>query len=335
MNNATTPPTATARRRLVLQSAAALAASAALPFARAQSGYPNRPIRILCPFPPAGSTEIVARALADKFQSVLGQPAIVENKPGGNTSIGAQMVATAPPDGYTLLFTAEATHLIHTMQAKLPYDSLKDFAPVAAVSRANWVMVVNPSVPVKTLPELIAYAKANPGKLNYASAGIGNANHLGLELFNLRAGTKIVHVPYKGMNPGMQDLLAGRVDLMMSTVSFLQPQVDAGALRALAYTSVPPGSTFPTFAQYGFEELNSMESLNVLLAPAATPAPIIAQLSAAVQKVLAMPEVIEYFEKQLLLAPSYMNAQDLGQRMRADRTRFSEIIEKAHINLTS
>jgi len=322
-------------KRLFLKSLAVLAAAcAAAPLALAQGHYPDHPVRVVVPYPPGGSVDPIIRVVAAKLGDVLGQPFVIDNRAGGNTAIGAGMVAKAAPDGYTLLFTAGSTHVIHTMQAVLPYDSLKDFAPVATVSRSSYMLAVHPSVPARTLPELVAYAKAHPGKLNYGSSGVGNANHLAGELFNQRTGTKIMHVPYKGGAPALQDLVAGRVQMMITNMPLLQPQVDAGALRALAYTSVRPGGPqVPTFAQYGLPEFESIESINILLAPANTPEPIIARVSAAVQKVLAMPDVMAAIENQMQSA-DYQTPQQLGQRMHADRARFAEIIEKGHIDLT-
>lgn len=321
-------------RRNFLKSLAAMAASGiAGRLAWAESTWPEHPIRIIVPYPPGGSVDPVIRVLAAKLGELLGQTIVIDNRAGGNTAIGAGMVARAAADGYTLLFTAASTHVIHTMQAKLPYDSIKDFAPVAAASRSSYVLAVHPSVPARTLPEFIAYAKAHPGKLNFGSSGVGNLNHLAGELFNQRTGTKIQHVPYKGGAAALQDLVGGRVQMMISNVPVLQPQVDAGALRALAYTSTHPGSApLPTFAQYGLPEFESVESVNVLLAPARMPEPIVAKVSAAMQKSLAAPEVASALETQMV-SPFYLTPQQLGQRMLSDRARFAEVIERGHIVL--
>ncbi len=304
------------------------------PWASAQTAYPERPIRMIVPFPPGASVDPIARVLALKLGELLGQSIIVDNRPGGNLAIGAGMVAKAPPDGYTLLFTAAASHSIHTMQTNLPYDSLRDFAPISMVSRSAYMMVIHSSVPARNMQEFIAYAKANPGKLNYGSSGIGNLNHFAVEMFNLEAGTQLVHVPYKGGAPALQDLVAGRVQVMISNVPVLQPQVDAGILRALAYTSQAKGGpAVPTFAQLGLPAFEAVESINVLLAPVATPEPIIAKLSAAVQKALTMPDVVTAIENQKQTPVSSTPAQ-LGERMRSDKARYSEVIDKARIKLT-
>jgi tripartite-type tricarboxylate transporter receptor subunit TctC len=316
-------------KHLALLAAACLAA----PLAGAQAGYPDRPVKMIVPFPPGGSVDPIARVVALKLGEILGQPVVIDNRVGANTAIAAGLVARSPADGYTLLFTAGSTHVIHTMQTPQPYDSIKDFAPVSMVSRSGYMMAVHPSVPANTLPELIAYAKANPGKLNYASSGTGNANHLAGELFNILAGTQIVHVPYKGGAPALQDLLAGRVHLMITNTPGLQPHVDVGKLRALAYTSqiagMPP---VPTFAQYNMPDFEAIESLNILLAPAGTPEPVIATLASAMQKVLAMPDVKTSIEHQKQIA-SFTAPAELGARMRSDRAKYTEVIDKAKIQL--
>lgn len=314
---------------LVVMIMACLAATAVF----AQANYPDRPIKMIVPFPPGGSVDPIARVVALKLGELLGQPIVIDNRVGGNTAIAAGLVARAPADGYTLLFTAGSTHVIHTMQVAQPYDSLKDFAPVSMVSRSGYMLAVHPSVPANTLPELVAYAKANPGKLNYASSGTGNANHLAGELFNILAGTQIVHVPYKGGAPALQDLLAGRVHIMITNVPGLQPHVDAGKLRALAYTSQQPGmAPVPTFAQFGMPDFEAIESLNILLAPAATPEAVITKLTVAMQKVLGMPDVKTAIDLQKQIAV-YQAPAELGARMRSDRAKYTEVINKAKIQL--
>jgi tripartite-type tricarboxylate transporter receptor subunit TctC len=318
-------------KRVFLISLAMIAATIlAAPLAFAQSSYPDHPIRMIVPFPPGGSVDPIARIVAPKLGELLGQPIVIDNRAGANSAIGAGMVAKAAPDGYTLLWTAGSTHVIVPLQTHSS-DFLNEFAPVAAASRSSYMLAVHKSVPAKTLPEFIAYAKANPGKLNYASSGVGNLNHLAAEMFNQRAGTKIVHVPYKGGAPAVQDFLAGRVQMMFTNVPTLQPHVDSGELRALAYTTARPGE--PTFSQYGLSDLESIEPYLVLLAPARTPEPVITALTTAMQKVLAMPDVIKAIENQLQ-SPYYLNPRQLGERLQRDNARVKEVIEKGHIVLT-
>jgi tripartite-type tricarboxylate transporter receptor subunit TctC len=322
-------------KRLFLKQLAALAAAAAAsPFAAGQAAYPDRPIRMLVPYPPGGSTDPIARMLGLKIADLLGQPVIVENRPGGNTSIASAFIAKAAPDGYNLLFSSANTHVIHTMQSNLPYDSLKDFAPIATVSRSGYMLAVHPSVPATTLAEMIAYAKANPGKLNYGSAGIGNANHLAGELFNLNAGVKITHVPYKGTGAAMVDLLAGRVQMYLSTTSSLQQHVDKGSLRAIAYTSQPLGRPpVPTFEQAGLKDFEKIELVTMVLAPKDTPAAIVTKLADAIQKALEMPDLKAAIEAQNQVA-FYMSPAQLVERLKSDRAKFNEIVEKGQIKLT-
>nr|WP_231402498.1 tripartite tricarboxylate transporter substrate binding protein [Caenimonas aquaedulcis] len=289
---------------------------------------------MLVPYPPGGSTDPIARVLGQKLNELLGQPIVVENRPGGNTSIASAFIAKAAPDGYNLLFSSVSTHVIHTMQSNLPYDSIRDFAPISTVSRSGYMLAVHPSVPAKTLPELIAYAKANPGKLNYGSAGIGNANHLAGELFNMSAGVKITHVPYKGTGAAMIDLLAGRVQMYLSTISSLQGHIDSGALRAIAYTSQPPGKPpVATFEQFGLKDFEKIELVTMLLAPRDTPAAIVNRIADAVQKSLDMPDVRKAIETQNQ-APFFMPPAALAERLKSDRAKFAEIVEKANIKLT-
>jgi len=326
-------------KRQFIQSLGLVAAGAAgglaAPATMAQTAFPERPIRVVIPFPPGGSVDPIARVVLLKTGELLGQPMVLDNRAGGNTAIGAGLVSKAAPDGYTLMFTAASTHVLHTLQAPQPYDALKDFLPVGAASRSSYMLAVHPSVPARTLPELIAFAKANPGRLNYASSGTGNTNHLAGELFNLLAGTRIVHVPYKGGAPALQDLVAGRVQMMLTNVPLLQPQVDAGNLRALAYTSQRAGRTQdPTFSQYGMPEFEQLESLNVLLAPAGTPEAVIEKVAAALQKALATAEVRSTIENQLQAA-FFMPPAALGARMRAERAKFVEVIDKGGISLTN
>lgn len=322
------------RRQFIKQVVSMAAVAAASPFVFAQGKYPERPIRMLVPYPPGGSMDPIARVIAQKLNEQTGQAVIVDNRPGGNTSIATGFVAKAPPDGYTLLFSSVGTHIIHAMQSKVPYDILRDFSTICTVSRSGYMLAVNPSVPAHTVPELIAYAKANPGKLNFGSAGIGNANHLAGELFNMSTGVKITHVPYKGTSLAMTDLLAGRLQMFFSTVSALQSHVDAGALRAIAYTSQPPGRPpVPTFEQFGLKDFDKIELVTMLLGPRATPPAIVTQVANNVHKALEMPDVGSAIAAQNQ-SIYYMGPQQLAERLKSDRAKFAEIVEKANIKLT-
>jgi tripartite-type tricarboxylate transporter receptor subunit TctC len=309
-----------------------LSALAPVPSALAQAAWPDRPIRMVVPFPPGGSTDPIARIVGQKLGEALGQSIVVDNRPGGNTSIGAGFVSKAAPDGYTLLFTAVSTHVIHTMQSSLAYDSVRDFTPIATVSRAGYLIVVHPSMPA-TLPEFIAYAKANPGKLNYASAGIGNANHLGAELFNMTAGVKTVHVPYKGGGAALQDLVAGRVQFMVTTIPTVIAAVESGQLRALAF-STPQAEMpqVPTFTQHGLSDFEKIESLNGIMGPPGMPPAVVQKLSGEIEKLLKLPDVAAVMLKQKQ-SPFYLSPAQFGDRLRADQAKYAQVIKTADIKL--
>src|SRR3954452_724804 len=201
--------------------------------------YPAKPIHLIVPFPPGGGNDTVARAIAQQATPDLGQPMVIDNRPGAGGSVGAELAAKAPPDGYTLFLAGVGSHAVNpNLHRKLPYDAINDFTPVTLIASAPSVLVVNPSVPARTVAEFTAYARANPGKLNYASNGNGSAAQLAAAMYESMAGVKMVHVPYKGIAPAMTDLLSGEVQLMFGTVVALVPHLQAGKLRALAVTSV-------------------------------------------------------------------------------------------------
>src|ERR1043166_7280323 len=223
----------------------ALACLALTGGAQAQT-YPQSPIRLVVPFAPGGGADLMARILADPLAKRLGQPIVIENKPGGGATLGAGLVAKSAPDGATLLWTTPGPQITNPyLMGKLPYDPFRDFTPVATVVTAVNVLVVTPSLPVKSVPELIAYAKANPGKLNFSSAGVGASSHLSGELFKLMAGIDIVHVPYRGSGPSLQDLLAGNVQMAIDTVAVLLPHIQSGGVRALGVATLARNPTLP------------------------------------------------------------------------------------------
>src|SRR6266581_2207455 len=221
--------------------------------------YPTKPIRLVVPFPAGGTTDILAREVGQRLSMTLGQPVVIDNRPGAAGNIGAELVARSAPDGYTLLMGTVGTHAINaSLYAKMPYDHVKDFAPVILVAGVPNVLVVNPEVPVKTVPELIAYAKANPGKLNFASSGSGTSIHLSGELFKTMTGVQMTHVPYKGSAPALTDLIGGQVQLMFDNLPSSLTFIKAGKLRALAVTSTTRAAALPdvpTVAEFvpGFE----------------------------------------------------------------------------------
>lgn len=270
---------------------AAFALLLALP-ALAQD-YPTRPVRIVVSYAPGGSNDVVARVIAPELQKELGQSFIVENRAGASGTIGADMVAKSPPDGYTLFMGAGAHALAPSLYKKLPYDYVRDFAPISLAATSTYVLVVNPAVPARTVPELIALLKSKPGQLNYGSAGKGTPLHLAAELFKSKTGTDIVHVPYGGDTPALNDLLAGTVQLSFMSVSSTAPQIRAGKLRALAVTSAQRSEALPdlpTLAELGIAGYD-VGTWWGLLAPAGTPDTIITRLNAAMRKAVAQPEV--------------------------------------------
>src|SRR5438552_13835540 len=239
--------------------------------------YPTRPIRLVVPFPAGGTTDILAREVGQRLSMTLGQPVVIDNRPGAAGNIGADLVAKSAPDGYTLLMGTVGTHAINaSLYAKMPYDHVKDFAPIILVAGVPNVLVVNPSLPVNSVQELIAYAKANPGKLNFASSGPGTSIHLSGELFKVMAGVQMTHVPYKGSAPALQDLLGGQVQLMFDNLPPSLPHIKAGKLRALAVTSVarsPALPDVPTIAESGLPGFEASSWFGILV-PAGTPSAI-------------------------------------------------------------
>jgi tripartite-type tricarboxylate transporter receptor subunit TctC len=232
------------RRRFLQLAAGAAALPAVSRMAKAQT-YPWRPLHIIVPYPPGGGTDIIARLMGQWLSERLGQQFIIENRPGGNSNIATEAVVRAPADGYTLLLVSSSGAINATLYDKLTYDFIRDIAPVASIVSEPNVMVVNPSVPAKTVPEFIAYAKANPGKINMASGGIGNPTHMAGELLKMMTGVNMLHVPYRGGAPAVSDLIGGQVDVMFATISSSIGYIRAGNLRALAVTTAKRSPTLP------------------------------------------------------------------------------------------
>ncbi len=307
----------------------ALAAGSAL----AQTAYPSKTIRIIVPFPAGGSTDPLARLIGQKLSDAWGQPVIVDNRPGANSIIGTEALTKAPADGYTLLYTA-STHVINPLlMANLPFDSVKDFQPVATIVKSEFVLVVHPSVPAATLQEFIALAKARPGSINYATSGNGNANHLAGEYFGMVAGVKMNNVPYKGGGPAITDLLGGQVQAMFSVPTAVAQHVKAGKLHALAYTgSTPlPGLAIPSFAQAGLPDFE-INSWNGIFVAAGTPRTIVDKLSAEIARILALPDVKEKLAAQGQ-EPFFLNPEQFAAMLTADRQKYGSIIKTANIRM--
>ena len=286
-----------ARRHLLF----IVAASAWPGLAGAQAAWPTKPVRIVVPFAPAGTTDILARAIAPELSRVFGQPFVVDNKPGAGGNLGADAIAKSAPDGYNLLMGTVGTHAINpALYPKMPYDHVRDFAPITLVAGVPNVLVMNPAkaqaYKIASVPDLIRYAKANPGKLNMASSGNGTSIHLAGELFKTMTGTFMLHFPYRGSGPALLDLMGGTMDLMFDNLPSSLPQIKAGKLRALAVTSAQRSAAIPelpTIAEAGPVPGFEASSWFGLLAPAGTPAEIVARLQQETAKALALPAVKE------------------------------------------
>ena len=287
-------------RRLLCHATLALSLGLAAATASAQgaAGYPARPIKIVVPFAPGGTTDALARLLGQRLTQSWGQPVVVENKAGAGATLGADLVAKSAPDGYTLLMGATHHTIAQNVYNKVPYHFGRDFAPVTIVALVPNMVVVNANVPAKTIQEFIALAKSQPGKFNYGSAGAGTAHHLIGEMFKLKAGVDLVHVPYKGSSPAVADLLSGQVQLMFDTVTSGLPQVKAGKTRALAVTTAKRSSALPDVPSLSETVLPGFDvgTWFGILAPAATPPDITAKLNAEIVKIVSNPDV----RKQLL-----------------------------------
>ncbi|MCY1519704.1 hypothetical protein D9M68_544650 [compost metagenome] len=285
------------KRMLALGMAAS--AVAAVP-GLAAAAYPERPIRYVIPFPPGGSTDTTGRILAEAMSKILGQPVVVENRGGAGGNIGAAHVAGSPPDGYTLLQGTIGTHGINpTLYENPAFDARKDFEPIARMTAGTNVLVVNPSVPAKTVQELIAWAKANPGKLMMGSSGAGSSIHMSGELFQVLTGTRFTHVPYRGGGPAMNDLLAGHIQLMFDNLNVSLPHIQAGKVRALGVTSRNRASVLPdvpTLMEAGVPGYE-VTSWSGIFAPAGTPRPIVEKLNAVINQALASDSVRERFDE--------------------------------------
>ncbi|VTU16907.1 tripartite tricarboxylate transporter substrate binding protein [Variovorax sp. PBL-E5] len=320
-----------ASRRSLIQGAAALAA---LPlFARAQPAWPARPIRIVVPFPPGGTTDYVARLVGTEVGKALGQAVVVENKPGAGTVIGVDAVARSAPDGYSFVCVANSFAANRTLQKKLPYDTLKDLRPVALMGMSEHVLATHPASGLKTLADLRTQARAKPGTLSYASFGNGTSAHLAGEMLRLQMGIDLVHVPYKGQGPALADLLGGQVTMMFGNWPEFRSQIQAGKLVALGMATAKRSvyaPDIPTLAEQGVPvESNSW---NGLLAPAATPDAVVQRMNAEVNRALAGPVVTEAFRKGGIASLSG-TPQSFATFIQSEIAKYGDVIRKAHIEV--
>lgn len=307
-----------------------LAAAGALPQA-----WPTRPVTLVVPFPPGGGTDTGARILADQLGKTWGQPVVIENKGGAAGQIGADLVAKARPDGYTLLMGNIGTQAINpVLYARLPYDADKAFAPVSLVAELPLAMMVHPAVPARTVKEFVALAKAEPGKLSYSSSGAGGGPHLAAEMFKDATQTFIVHVPYRGGGPAIADLLGGHVQLSFMTAFEASGQVKAGKLRALAVTSdrrVSALPEVPTLAESGLPGFNSISWIGIL-APAGTPRDLVEKIAADIRETVARDDVKDKLV-QLGAVPLTNSPAQFAAMIEKDRRRYGQIIRERHITV--
>lgn len=318
-------------RRHWLASFAALAAPGA---AFAQSGWPNKPVRIVVPFAPGGTTDILARALAPELGQAFGQQFVVDNKPGAGGNVGADLVAKSAADGYTLLMGTVGTHGINqSLYPKMPFDPIKDFAPVTLVAGVPNVLVMNPAkaeaAGIKNVADLIKYAKANPGKLNMASSGNGTSIHLSGELFKSMTGTFLVHFPYRGSGPALLDLIGGTMDLMFDNLPSAMPQIKAGKLKALAVTTAQRSAALPevpTIAEAGPVKGFEASSWFGLLAPAGTPADIVSRIQQESAKALGAPALKERLLSQGAI-PSGMSPGDFAAYIASETKKWAKVVK--------
>jgi tripartite-type tricarboxylate transporter receptor subunit TctC len=298
-------------------------ASAAL----AQGAYPSKPVRLIVPFPPGGAVDYYARAVQNRLAETLGQPILIENRSGASGMVGADLVAKSPPDGYTVLVGNIASLAMNVgLYSKMPYDPVKDLTPIMRTVAVDYAMVVHPSVPARTVSEFVAYAKANPGKLSYGSAGSGSAPHLSTELFKQRAGIDIVHIPFKGGGPMVTDLLGGQIQIVIADQANLMPHVKAGKLRALAVGTLVRSAVYPdlpTIAESGYPGFEA-RAWQGIAGPAGLPPEVVKQLQAAIAKVMAMPDV----RSRLVeggLDPIVSTPEEFGEFIRAEIAKWSKV----------
>lgn len=292
------------------------------------AGYPDKAVRVVVGFSAGGTTDVIARIMAKELTEELGQSFVIENKPGAGSNIGAEYVARATPDGYTLYFVAVTSAINQTLYPKLNFNLVKDFAPVALAAKVPNVLVVNPKVPAKTVKEFVDYAKANPGKLAFASSGSGTSIHMAGELFKLQAGVDVLHVPYKGSAPALTDLIGGQVQFMFDNMPSSWPHAQSGKLRALAVTTKersPSAPDLPTMAESGFPNFD-VSSWFGLIAPANTPPEVVAKLNAAMLKGLDKPEVKRAFE-DLGAVPVKTTPAEFGQFIKSEVDTWATVVK--------
>jgi tripartite-type tricarboxylate transporter receptor subunit TctC len=301
-------------------------------FAQAPARYPERPIRLVVPFAPGGTNDVIGRIVGERLAARLGQPVVVDNRAGANSVLGSEIVAHATPDGHTLLIVAAGFAINPSLRKKLPYDTVRDFAPVGLVGGGPYLMVIHPAVPAKSVGEFVSWARSRPGQVNYASVGVGSPPHLAAELLKISASIDLNHVPYKGGGAVLPDLIAGRVSMFFGSISTLKPQVDTGKLRAVAVTTVkraPALPGVPTFIESGLKDYE-VDGWYGLLAPVKTPAAIVNRLNAELRQVLNEAETRERF-LQRGMQPAPGTAQEFAALIRSEIAKWGKVIRAAGI----
>jgi tripartite-type tricarboxylate transporter receptor subunit TctC len=299
----------------------------------AQQNYPNKPIRWVAPYAPGGSTSALSRLVGEKLSETFGKPVIIDNRPGGNTVIGADAVAKATPDGYTILLAGNS-QIVLALLMKPPYDVFKDFAPVTILAKTNYILVVNPALPANNLQEFISYAKARPGQLNVASVSSGSSQHLMGELFGILTGVKMKHIPYKGGAQGITDLMGGHVQASFSNALNVIPHIKNGRLKGLAITGDKRAAALPQLPTYAEAGLPSYDPKNWqgILAPAGTPKAIVNKLSSETAKIIAMPDVSEKLINSGM-EPYHTGPEKMAAQMKADYAETARVIKTANIRI--
>jgi len=315
---------------------AAMAAAVALAHggaasAQAAASFPSKAITVIVPASPGGAIDLVARLTGPEITKDWGKPVVIDNKAGATGVVGTQFVAHAAPDGHTLLLVSSAHAINPVMFKQLPYDTVKGFEPVILTHVVPLVLVVNPNLPVKSVKELIAYGKANPGKLTFASSGLGGAPHMSGELFKSMAGIEMTHVPYKGSTAAHPDLIGGQVSVMFDTLAAVQPHIKSGAVRALAVTTAKrvPGVDLPTMAEAGLPGYET-STWGAVFAPAKTPKDVVAKLNAEYNKALATPEVKKKLE-EAGIQPAGGTPQQLADFQRSEMAKWAKVAHDAKI----
>ncbi|MCU0969035.1 MAG: tripartite tricarboxylate transporter substrate binding protein [Rubrivivax sp.] len=312
--------------------AAVLPFAAAAPALSQSAAWPTKPVRFVVPFPPGGGTDVIARIVQPKMQELLGQSIVIDNRGGGGGSLGTDVVAKSPADGYTVLFTLSSHTINPAIFAKLPFDTAKDFEPVGIVASLPQILVANPSVPINTVPELIAAAKGKPGQLQFASVGNGSPSHLAGELFNLRTGVQITHIPYKGGGPAVTDTIGGQVPLLWVSIPAAAQHVKNGKLKPIAVSTVKRSAAFPdvpTVQESGVADFE-VDSWYAMFVPAGTPRPVIQRLNDVLNQTVADPSVREKLLQQGSEAVGGTPEQ-LGRTVTAELAKWAKLAKDANI----